>query len=86
MIALWRSARPPEGTMTSAPGKRPTGPAPRDAAFVVHLTSVGDAADGRASGRVEHVRTGRAGRFDSAEELLRFMRETLAAVGSPDDD
>jgi len=52
----------------------------RDVAFVVHLTcATGEPAD-QAHGRVEHVTTGRAGRFDSADELLRFMRQTLAAI------
>lgn len=53
---------------------------PRDAAFVVHLTGVAEGSGDDASGRVEHVRTGRSTRFESAEELLRFMRQTLAAL------
>ena len=52
----------------------------RDAAFVVHLTHVGDATGDQARGRVEHVRSGRVANFDSMRALLRFMRETLAAV------
>jgi hypothetical protein len=45
----------------------------RDAAFVVHLALEGD----KVAGRVEHVTSGRVGRFTSADELLRFMRQTL---------
>ena len=56
----------------------------RDAAFVVHLANVADDHGKQACGRVEHVRTGRTARFESVEELLRFMRQTLAAL-NPDD-
>jgi hypothetical protein len=52
----------------------------RDAAFVVHLTHVDGAAGDQARGRVEHVRSGRTASFDSMPSLLRFMRETLAAL------
>lgn len=52
----------------------------RDAAFVVHLTDAVGAAGDQAHGRVEHVRSGRAARFESLQELLRFMRQTLAAI------
>jgi len=52
----------------------------RDVAFVIHLTSaIAESAD-QARGRVEHVTSGRAARFDSVEELLRFMRDTLATI------
>jgi hypothetical protein len=58
-----------------------TGGAPsRDAAFVVHLTHAGDATGDQVSGRVEHVRSGRAANFDSMHALLSFMRETLAVL------
>ena len=55
------------------------GPAPtRDLAFVVHLT--GGVESDQAHGRVEHVTTGRTARFDSVDELLQFMRQTVASV------
>jgi len=54
----------------------------RDAAFVVHLATDPDARADQARGRVEHVSTGRAARFESADELVRFMRETLAAFAA----
>src|SRR5262245_52772159 len=63
-----------------------TGGAPsRDAAFVVHLADTGDATGDQAHGRVEHVRSGRVATFDSMHALLRFMRETLAAVDAETD-
>lgn len=52
---------------------------PGDLAFVVHLTL---ATEPEQKGRVEHLASGRASRFESAGELLRFMRETLAGLGS----
>jgi len=54
----------------------------RDTAFVVHLVTGPAAPAGRAEGRVEHVATGRTARFESAEELLRFMQETLVAISA----
>lgn len=64
----------------------PTRPAPalpvRDAAFVVHLTTDSEVPGGQACGRVEHVSTGRTTRFESADELVRFMRQTLAAIAA----
>ncbi len=52
----------------------------RARAFVVHLAPAGAGPEGSANGRVEHVATGRAARFGSGDDLLRFMRDTLAAV------
>jgi hypothetical protein len=54
----------------------------RDTAFVVHLATDPDEPAGQAHGRVEHVSTGRAASFESVEELVRFMRETLAAIAA----
>jgi len=59
-------------------------PTSRDAAFGVHLATDPDEPAGQAHGRVEHVSTGRAARFESVEELVRFMRETLAAIAGDD--
>ncbi|MDX2167706.1 MAG: hypothetical protein SF182_11605 [Deltaproteobacteria bacterium] len=47
---------------------------------MVHLTEPGSAGGRRARGRVEHVPSGRTTHFQSAEGLLRFMRQTLAAA------
>lgn len=57
-----------------------TSPSVRNIAFVVHFTwAGGDPAD-RACGRVEHVETGRVTRFEATDELVGFMRQTLAAI------
>ena len=53
---------------------------------MVHLTHVGDATGDQVHGRVEHVRSGHAATFDSMHALLRFMRETLAAVDAETGD
>jgi hypothetical protein len=64
--------------MSNASGSRATGLAPaRDAAFVIHLTDLVGEHGAQARGRVEHVTSGRVARFDSVDELLRFMRQTL---------
>lgn len=60
------------------PGLAPS----RDQAFVVHLADTTDESGDQVSGRVEHVSTGRATRFDSLQALLRFMRQTMAAIGA----
>lgn len=51
-------------------------------AFVVHLLRSEPDTE-PVSGRVEHVQTGAAMTFASVEELLRFMRQTLARL-APD--
>jgi hypothetical protein len=47
-------------------------------AFVVHLTA--DPASSTAAGRVEHVSSGATARFTTTEDLLGFMRRTVAAL------
>lgn len=69
--------------MTNPSGGRATAAAAarsRDAAFVIHLTDAGAQPGDQAHGRVEHVTTGRATRFDSVEELMLFMRQTMKAI------
>lgn len=67
--------------MANTAGGPSSRPVARDAAFVVHLREVaGEPGGEQAHGRVEHVTTGRATQFDSADELLRFMRQTLDAI------
>ncbi|MBY0274567.1 hypothetical protein K2Z84_04430 [Candidatus Binatia bacterium] len=70
--------------MTNASRIVPTTPNPstRDTAFVVHLMAAGADLAGAATGRVEHVATGRTGRFQSADDLVRFMRDTVAALAA----
>lgn len=43
-----------------------------ESAFVVHLAKVDSM-----RGRVEHVTSGRALRFDSTAELVQFMQQTI---------
>jgi hypothetical protein len=48
------------------------------AAFVVQFVSGSRLDGGSVGGRVEHVASGRSARFDSIEQLLRFLGEVLA--------
>src|SRR5262249_38425047 len=58
-------------------------PLPPDRAFVVQLRPQGDAAE-LFVGRVEHLTSGVADRFASAEGLITFIRRVLAsAAASP---
>ena len=51
---------------------------PPDRAFVVEFGTARPAApDDSLSGRVEHVISGRATRFESAGELLAFVRDVM---------
>ncbi|HZR83500.1 MAG TPA: hypothetical protein VFD92_20570 [Candidatus Binatia bacterium] len=53
---------------------------PPEAAFVLQLQSGAAIAGDRLVGRVEHVKSGRAARFRSIDELLVFIRGTLASA------
>jgi hypothetical protein len=48
-------------------------------AFVVQFRANANVAEGRVSGRVEHVRTGDAEHFGSLAELLAFIEHGLVA-------
>ena len=48
-------------------------------AFVVQFK---DGGAGHFAGRVEHMVTGEAARFTSAQEMTRFMRQVLRGLGS----
>jgi len=51
---------------------------PPERAFVVEFSAAGATArDDRLSGRVEHVVSGQAARFESAGELLEFVQGVL---------
>ena len=52
-------------------------------AFVVHLRTNTDIAQGQIAGRVEHVVSGQGAHFDSLEELLMFINQTLRTVRAP---
>ena len=59
------------------------GPAlPYAKAFVVQFTAQTDARLEHASGRIEHLQTGRQSRFSSAEDLVKRIVALLG--GSPD--
>jgi len=49
-------------------------------AFVVQFRVETDLAQGRCTGRVEHVVSGQAAHFQSLEELVAFMTEVLTTV------
>lgn len=48
-------------------------PLPARLAFVVQLDAEADVAQGKISGRVEHVQSGRATRFQRLDGLLAFL-------------
>ena len=55
-------------------------------AFVVQLRDHADVERGHWVGRVEHVTSGQATRFQSLEELLTFVARVLAARPKQDPD
>jgi len=55
-------------------------PLPPHRAFVVQLSENADVEHGQWVGRVEHVTSGQATRFQSLEELLAFVARVLAAL------
>ena len=65
--------------MTQKSGGAPALPAQR--AFVVQLHAAADLAQGRVSGRVEHVVSGQAAHFCTLDGLLAFMARVLADRG-----
>lgn len=62
--------------MTHAPTRFPA-----DSAFVIHFAHPHRGADPR-PGRVEHVATGRARRFQDEAQLMAFVAEVLASLES----
>ena len=61
-------------------GEQPSLPANR--AFVVQFQGTPPGAPPTASGRAEHVASGRATRFDSWDRLRRFIELVLADVAT----
>jgi hypothetical protein len=55
-------------------------------AFVVQLTENTDVKRGQWVGRVEHVTSGQASRFQSVDELLAFVAQVLRRAPKPDPD
>jgi hypothetical protein len=48
--------------------------------FVIQLHSEGDPSRGRFAGRVEHVDSGRSDSFNCAEDLVRFVEQTMLQI------
>jgi hypothetical protein len=53
-------------------------------AFVIQVRAATDIDAGRFEGRVEHIESTKATRFDSVDELVRFIAEVLADVRRSD--
>lgn len=62
------------------PAQTPASPLLPPWAFVVQFRVETDLAQGRCTGRVEHVVSGQAAHFQSVEELLAFLTRVLTAV------
>jgi hypothetical protein len=66
------------------PDLEPTGtPLPAERAFVVQLRAQTDPGAHLFVGRIEHMTSGEATRFDSAESMLAFIATVLAPVAPP---
>ena len=59
-------------------------PLPARCAFVVQLSRDSDPGQGRCIGQIEHLASGRQGRFATHEEMLTFMRELLQRNREPE--
>jgi len=55
---------------------------PKERAFVLQLSADSEPGRGKLVGRLEHVNSGRVGRFDSAEGLLAALEHALASTTS----
>jgi hypothetical protein len=53
-------------------------------AFVIQIGLGANPSAGRYEGRVEHVASGRTARFADADQLLRFIADTLTDQGVTD--
>ncbi len=56
------------------------------AAFVIQFRPETDIAAGRLEGRVEHVASSQAMRFNSLEELLEFIERVLSELRDTKDE
>lgn len=54
---------------------------PSNRAFVVQFRVATESASGQCAGRVEHLVSGQATRFESWEQCQHFIEQTLAHVG-----
>jgi hypothetical protein len=55
-------------------------------AFVIQFHAAADIGAGHIIGRVEHVVSGQATRFESLHALLAFMARVLGTIGTPSQD
>jgi len=68
-------------TLSASTGALP--PLPAAYAFVVQLGRDSDPALGRFDGQIEHLASGRQGRFSNQQEMLAFLEHTLAQSIAP---
>ena len=61
----------------------PRAPLPVERAFVVQLRADADPGNGAMKGRIEHVSSGAAALFDSAEQLVAWMQHAITRNASP---
>ena len=57
-------------------------PPPFDRSFVVQFRCDADPAHGQVTGRIEHLPSGQARRFESVQEMMAFICDQLAAHDS----
>lgn len=68
-------------------GEKPLAPLPAHYAFVVQLGRESDPALGRFVGQIEHLTSGRQGRFSSQQEMFAFLESALAqTMAAPPDE
>jgi hypothetical protein len=58
---------------------------PTDQAFVVQVHADAEVDKGQFFGRVEHIVSGQATRFDSGKALMEFITQVLKAQSKSDD-
>jgi hypothetical protein len=66
--------------MVKSPRKTPIKSLPPERAFVVQLEADTDLSAGDVAGRIEHIVSGRAARFQSLSQLLAFLRRVVGSV------
>jgi hypothetical protein len=70
------------GEKVQRPSPAAVAPLPADRAFVVQLRAPSHSSGDLFTGRVEHIASGSAMRFDSAEDLIAFITKVLRTEGS----
>jgi hypothetical protein len=56
---------------------------PADRAFVIQLRADADPGAGVLRGRIEHIGSGRAARFESVDELVGYLGDGIGAGSMP---